>query len=351
MPAYKDAVRGTWYVSCYYKDWTGKRKVKKHRGLETKREALAWEREFLTKSAGSPDMTFATLFEVYFDDMTARLRKLTCYNIESIVHRHILPFLGSMPINRITPAIIRQWQQEIMAKNFTPPVNRVIHGRLSAILNYAVRYYGLPSNPCTIAGAIGSLKSGSMRFWTLEEFNRFLPHVKKPAPRLGFELLFWGGLRFSELQALTPGDVDFDAGTISITKGYHLIRGESVIAGTKTLRSTRTIPLPAPIMGHLREYVNKLYDCSPEDRLFTACNTVYRDAIKRACKETGIDRIRVHDLRHSHASLLIDMDVPIMMVAERLGHEDVKTTMGTYGHLYQSRRDDTIAKLNALAGG
>lgn len=350
MPAYKNEAKGTWEVFFYYTDWTGKKKQKHKRGFAKRSEALEYEREFLRKQTQSCDIKFSSLWELYLEDMKPRLRENTVQSKKFLVEKHILPFFGNLKTNEITTAHVRKWQSELMdpGKDLAPTYQRTINNQLSAILNWAVRYYGLPGNPCRAAGSIGKKNADEMNFWTQEEFEQFLACVKRPSARAGFSLLFWTGMRIGELLALTLSDFDFEKKTVSITKSFQQIEGREVITEPKTQKSRRVVALPEKLCEIVQDYVGRLYDYSPCERLFPFTKSYYSAQMRKACAESGVKKIRLHDLRHSHASMLIAMGVPIKLVSERLGHEDIETTLRTYGHLYPNAHEDTANRLNEL---
>lgn len=348
MPAYKDKDRGTWYVLFYYTDWTGTRRRKHKRGFERKKDAQDFEREFLAKQQLSCDMTFASLVEVYKEDMEARLKATTRQNKDWVMETHIMPFFRDLPINKITPSHVRKWQTGLLAQDYSPTYLKSLNNQLVAVLNYAVKYFHLPANPCHAAGSMGSKNADTMKFWTLDQFSEFIACVERRPARVGFELLYWTGMRIGELLALTAEDFNFSKGTVSITKSYQRIEGEDVVTEPKTKKSKRTVPLPAKVADSVKEYLPCLYDYQPGDRLFPFTKSYYHHEMDKGCAASGVERIRIHDLRHSHAALLIDMGVPILLISERLGHEDVETTLRTYGHLYPNKHDDTVQRLDEL---
>lgn len=149
--------------------------------------------------------------------------------------------------------------------------------------------------------------------------------------------------------ALTYKDIDFNEKTISINKSYQRIGKEDVITEPKTTKSNRVIALPNFLCTELKEYINKLYDVDLNTRLFQITKHYLYHEIKRGCKLSGVKKIRVHDLRHSHASLLIELGFSPLLIAERLGHDNIETTLNTYSHLYphkQTELADTLNKLN-----
>ena len=350
MPAYKDSERKTWDALFYYTDWTGKRKRKHKRGFKQKKDAKKFEDDFLTKVSRSPDMTFSSLVALYREDMAGRLKQTTIQSKDWMLEAHIIPFFGELPINEITPAHIRKWQSGLMGneKKYAPTYLKTINNQLTAVLNYAVRFYGLPSNPCHVAGSMGRKNADAMKFWTHDQFEQFLEHVEKPSARVGFLLLFWTGIRIGELLALDEFDFNFDNGTVSISKNFQVLNGEPVVWEPKTTKSKRTTHVPAAILQTVQDYIKCLYDYTPGDRLFPFTKHYFQKSLRRTCDAAEMDYIRLHDLRHSHASLLIEMGVPIILVSERLGHDDIQTTLRTYGHLYPSRHEETVQKLDEM---
>ena len=136
MPAYKDQERGTWYCQFYYVDWTGKRKKKKKRGFARKKDAEAYEEEFLKKGSRTCSMTFGSMVELYMDDMRPRLRETTMRSKEYLINLKILPYFQDLQVNDITPAHVRKWQSELRSKNYSPTYVKTIYNQLSAIFNY-----------------------------------------------------------------------------------------------------------------------------------------------------------------------------------------------------------------------
>lgn len=342
MPTYKDKERGTWYASFYYTDWQGRRRLKKKRGFLRQKDAKAFEEEFLRTKARSCDMAFGSMVEIYFDDMKGRLKANTLKNKRYLVDAKILPFFRELPLNEITPAHVRKWQSDLLAEGLAPTYIKTINNQISAIFNYAVRYYGLQVNPARLAGGVGKKNADEMNFWTVEQFTAVHEKVRKLPARTGLSVLFWTGLRIGELLALTPRDLDLDAGTLSVSKSFQSIDGEEVITEPKTPKSRRVVPVPSKLAAELREYMAALYDVGPDDRLFPFTKHYFRREMLKASEEAGVERIRLHDLRHSHASLLIHLGCPVLLVSERLGHEDVQTTLRTYGHLYPSTVPEAV---------
>jgi len=351
MPVRKDKKRGTWYASFYYTDWTGQRRRKKKEGFATRGAALDFEREFITKQGGGPDMTFSALAELYLADCRARLKRSTCETKETLFRTHLLPVFGQMQLKSITPGTVRQWQNSLLdgKADYAPTYLKGIHTQLSAAFNYGKRYCGLQTNPAALCGSMGKTNAGDMQFWTKDEFSVFAAAVQGELIQHAiFQTFFWTGIRSGELLALTLDDINFANKTISINKTFSRIKREDVISPPKTPKSTRVVTAPGFLLDMLRDYADRLVDYNPSDRLFPYTKEYLQQQLAKWAKTAGVKRIRVHDLRHSHASLLIELGFSPLLISERLGHENVQTTLETYAHLYPNKQGELASKLDEI---
>jgi integrase len=320
------------------------------RGFKTQKGAKEFERNFLSTASASPDMKFSSLVELYYEDSKSRVKPTTFDNKKYVINLKILPYFQDMPLNTIEPATVRKWQNELLGneKKYSPTYLKTINNQLSAIFNFAVKYYKLTSNPVRTCGSIGKKNADSMQFWTTEEFKHFIKFSDNPTYTLIYELLFWTGMRIGECLALTLNDFDFEQRTIHINKNYARLQGEDLILDPKTPKSRRYITVPETLSTMVLEYASQLYDSTPDDRLFTITRTTINSHLKRIGKRANVKLIRVHDLRHSHASLLIELGFSPLLISERLGHENIKTTLQTYSHLYPNKHSEVAVKLQEL---
>lgn len=348
MKAEKDKKTGKWLIQYRYTDWQGKRRKSTKRGFATKREAEEWLRNFLITQKADFDMKFEDFWKIYCADMETRLREHTMRTKKYIVELKILPYFGNKRVNDITAADIRQWQNELIKMGYSPTYLKTINNQLSAIFNYAVRYYDLKSNPCAKAGSMGKSKAEEMDFWTGEEFRKFIDSVmNKRLSYMAFMILYWTGMRLGELLALNPKDVDLEKRTISITKSYQRLGKKDVITPPKTSKSKRVITIPEFLAADIKDYMDSLYDLQEDDRLFPITKYYLEHEMQRGIKESGVKRIRVHDLRHSHASMLIELGFSPLEIANRLGHEKMETTLNTYAHLYPNKQTKLAERLDS----
>lgn len=197
MGVSKDPERGTWTVQCWYRDWQGARRKKTKRGFKSRASALAWERDFAMRSAGAIDMRFGDFFDVYTEDVKPRLKLNTWLSKEHMVRTKIMPYFADKAVNAITPADIVKWQNELLTmtdgegRPYSPTYLRTITNQMSAIMNHAVKLYGLRENPMRKVERIGSKRAGEMLYWTRDENLAFSREVMdKPDSFMAFELLY-----------------------------------------------------------------------------------------------------------------------------------------------------------------
>jgi integrase len=352
MPVYKNDKNGTWYAMVRYMDWKGERKQKCQRGFATKREALDWERQFQLQKKADIDMTLESFCELYEKDVRPRLKESTWLTKESIIQSKILPYLGQRKLSEITAKDVIDWQNEMrnqtnkVGKPISPTYLKTIHGQLSSIFNHAIRYYDLNVNPAKKAGTMGMEESKEMLFWTKEEYLKFAEiMMDKPISYYAFEMLYWCGIREGELLALTPADFDFENQTVTINKSYQRLKGRDVITSPKTKKSNRVIKMPQFLVEEIQDCIHLFYSIKPHDRLFPITKHYLSHEMDRGCKAAGVKRIRIHDLRHSHVSLLIDMGFTALAIGDRVGHESEKITY-RYAHLFPTRQSEMADRLN-----
>lgn len=351
MAVYKESDGNTWRAVYRYTDWMGERKQTSKRGFTTKRDAQAWEREQLQKVKADLDMTFSSFVQTYTADMQSRIKENTWETKEHIIRSKLLPYFGARKMCDIQPKEIIAWQNEMInhrdasGKAYSPVYLKTLHNQLSAIFNHAVKYYGLVHNPAAKVGNMGKAKSREMLFWTKEEYLRFADAMMdRPMSFYAFEMLYWCGIREGELLALTPADFDFDKQTVSITKSYQRLKARDVITTPKTPKSNRVIKMSPFLCDEMQDYLKTLYGIEPNGRIFPITKHQLHREMDRGAKETGVKRIRIHDIRHSHISLLIDMGFSAVAIADRVGHESIDITYN-YAHLFPSRQIEMADRL------
>lgn len=353
MPVYKyydSKKRIKWYVACYYYDVYGHHKHKVKRGFSYEKDAKKYENDFLANYTKKPTIPLKDLAAEYLNFLKPRRKASTYYNKCYLIEKHILPLLGHMPIKDISPKVIIHWQNSLSKNNYKPTYLYQLCTLLGGILSYGMKTQGLKSNALWQAGKIGKARTIRNNIWSLEQFQAFIDCLRNDKINrsnqikrivdtnslvVAYNVLFFGGVRLGELLALTKNDIDFDHNTIHITKSYQKLHGVEIISAPKTPSSIRTVDLPQKIMDLLQDYLNRLPpDFPPDKRIFFLLgkNNLGRP-LKSTARLAGVPEICIHDLRHSHASLLYSLSIPAKEASIRLGHAKIQTTLDVYTHI------------------
>ena len=257
-----------------------------------------------------------------------------------------------MQLSSIKHVDVMKWQNQMLryhnkkGEPYSQAYLRTMNSQLSAIFNHAVKYYDLKHNPVVKAGSIGKKDAREMDFWTKEEYQKFIEEVMdKPISFYAFEMLYWCGLRMGELLALTPKDFDFKHNTVRINKSYQRIDKKDVITDPKTPKSVRTIVMPKFLAEEMQECVGSLYGIEEDDRIFEISKNYLHREMDRGSKAAGVKRIRIHDLRHSHVSMLVNQGFTAVDIANRVGHESIDITF-RYAHMFPSTQTEIANRLD-----
>lgn len=263
-----------------------------------------------------------------------------------------------MSTDEIEPINVQNWQLK-MAKEFSPNYIRIVQGMLSIAFDRAIVLGLAKKNPSRMIGNIKSKKT-KVDFWTLEEFQKVISLLYKGDYYehylfMSFWLLFMTGMRIGEASALQWSDIDFETGMLSITKTlYYKTMNDYKFVEPKTQASIRTLYIDSDTINELKAWKEVQQKVLPKCKLVLSYNgtptskTTLPRALEKLAKLAGVHRIKIHALRHSHASLLISMGETPLLIKERLGHEKIQTTLGTYGHLYPNTNLEVANKLTGI---
>lgn len=358
MPVYQDMKTKKWKFRTYADDVYGNRKQFERKGFNTKKEAQQAEIDFkMSDKSDKSKITFNDLWVEYRSSKELQLKAQSFRSVESRFKNHILPYFKDYKINKITNSVYLKWQIEIEKKGFKHKYNSSLHGAMVNIFNYAIRFYGLKDN---IASLTGNFRKKTelpkkVDFWTIEEFSKFIKCVDNLVYKVLFETLYYTGLRQGEALALNWND--FRDGYLDITKtiSKEVVDNKRVINTPKTDKSIRQVKLDDELISKLNElksYYQKFEGFEDGWFIFGGLNPLSPSTIGRKkdkyCEIAEVKKIRIHDFRHSHASLLLSMNVPITVISERLGHSDINMTLNTYSHMIPKDEDKAIIILNRM---
>ena len=347
-----DTKRKTYTVRYGYKDFTGKTKQTTKRGFKTEREAIRFEKEVKLQSTYSFTMTLSSFVELYLQDIKPELRIRTYDNKVMKLNKHVLPYFGDKKLCDITAADVKKWHatlydvKKIDGKTIKPTYIQGLHTELSAIFNHAVNIYDLPYNPAKKAGNIKIKHKEEMLFWTQEDYKKFIVEVaNKEESYMGFQILYWCGIRIGELLALTKQDIDFDTNIITISKSYARHKAKEIFGPPKTPQSYRRVLMPKKVAEELKAYMSRFYKLKDDQRIFYKSAAYYEREIKRGAKQAELKQIVVHGLRHSHVSLLIHKGYQAVEIGKRVGHTSEEITF-RYAHMFPLKQHEMVDSLD-----
>lgn len=349
MPSYYDKKTKSWYCKFNYLDWQGQRQQKMKRGFPRKKDAADFETHFKASQKYDSQTTIGSIADNFLDEITPRRRASTIKNYKTTFEKHIKPYFADLPISELTEKHIIEWQNSLLVSGLSDTYMHKLDSIFRTLYAFGAKRCSLTNNPFDGLEKVGHARADTMKFWTLEQYHRFIALIDDPTKHLAFDLLFYTGIRAGELLALQIGDVDLVQGILHITKSFQRIGGKSIISPPKTKKGIRDIAIPKFLCYEIIEYKKHIYSYNPESPLFVKmCRGTLKYSLDKYSDLAGIPRIRIHDLRHSHVALLIEQGVAPMVIQERLGHESINTTLGTYGHLYPNKQKQVADILDNL---
>lgn len=353
-------------VKVNYTDPSGKYKSIE-RTIYGVEEAKQLERELLyevSKNGATKKLTLNLLYEQYISAKKHEIKEITLNKNTQIITTHILPYLGDIRLDRLVAPTLQAWKQDIEKLGLSIATRKGIYGTLRAMLNFAVKMDYLQQNPLL---KVGNFKAPlerhkEMLFYTPEEFKKYIAAAKTTAEQTDyweyyvfFCIAYFTGCRKSEIYALTWNDVK--DGSLHITKSLNQkLKGGDRTTPPKNKSSIRTIQIPMPLQSVLDEHYKRCQSMPNFNHDYYICGGIkaLRDhAIDAANRNfatmAGVKRIRIHDFRHSHASLLANNGINIQEIARRLGHADISITLKTYSHLYPQESERALTVLNQIS--
>lgn len=347
-----------YYFSVRYKDKDGviHQKYEQNKKWRTHKEAQAAVDQFLktVDVLSDHNITMDELFQLYISDSEKRNKPSTIISYVNLYGSKIKPYFGNTPVMNITPRQISQWQVKMLEKGLENSTITTIQTVFRLFLNYAVRNDIIDRSPFKSRTVVNKNRhKHEMLYWTPDEFKRFIKCVDKPILKTFFKTLYWTGIRRGEAAALTIGDVDFENNVIHISKTYD--PRTQVVTAPKSYSSNRSVELTSELAHELRILVESLLTApgiESGDLLFYGSHRIspstFEQARDRACAESGVKRIRIHDFRHSHVSLLINNRFTPFEIAKRMGHS-AKMVEEVYGHLFKDSQRAMVNRLNEIA--
>lgn len=368
MPVYKDEKYMTkdgrqWFFKTRYKTLDGVRKEYHSKKYLTRREAVDAEAEFKIRSQNEANvslLTFKQLINLYIEHKKSIVKETTVYNYHN--KKVYLEPLYNIKLKDYSIEIYERWKAYINSHNLSTKYKNDIYKFLKSLLNYGSDWYNFNFTP--VYRKMTNFNNPNempqeMLFFSFEEFKQFLSVEDDLKFKCIFMILYYCGLRIGELKGITWKDINFENKTISINKQItqQCTRDNWHFVPPKTKKSNRVLPLNKTLLESLKmlKKEDKELLIGFNDKFFVAgdirpaTSNSIADRKNRNCALAGVKQIRLHDFRHSCASLLIHTGAGIKMVSTFLGHSKIEETLNTYTHLLPNAFDDItniIDKMN-----
>lgn len=328
------------------------------------------ERTLTKEIKESPPDTRITVQQLYDEYTTAKkyeVRETSLQKTKQILTNHVLPTFKDKKLSYININTLQKWKQEIEEKGLSITMKKNIFGEFRAMMNYAVKFDYISINPLP---KIGNFKDAyetkkNINFYTSDEFLKYISIAKEHAENtpnnlyewnyyVFFSIAFYTGMRKGEINALKWTDIEGNLLHVHRSIAQKL-KGSDRETPPKNKSSFRTLQIPEPLLNILNEHHEK-YSALPEfTEDWRICGGVQclRDSSldvrnREFSKLAGLKTIRIHDFRHSHASLLANEGINIQEIARRLGHSKIEVTWNTYSHLYPREEERAVNILNKI---
>ncbi|MDC2866533.1 site-specific integrase [Bacillus sp. BP-3] len=367
----EDKKRGTWYFSFDLGNdpFTGKRRQTKRRGFKTEKDAeealIKLQAEMLNNEfVDLSQMTYSKYLDEWFEERRIYLQKST-YEIHSIFCENVIkPKLGQFKLQKIEPIHIQKFVNNLVNEtDYSSHTIHLVFRIVSASLKKAKTMKLIKDNPTT-GTTLPKKQRKELNVWSLDDVNYFLREAKnvKRLTRcyIAIVISLLAGTRQGETMALRWSDIDFNKHLIYIKQT--LTQAGEIKIGAKNTSSVRSIHIPEKLVSELKLHrkmilEERLYNGREyEDNDLVICTRTGKPMIPRNLRKEfynlteklGLPKIRFHDLRHTHCTMLISQNVSVKLIADRLGHADIETTLNIYSHILPNMQKSVSDELDKI---
>ena len=349
-----------WYYQVYYFDENGKQRKYHSKKFATRKEAQVAEanrlRKMRRKEINITDMTFIELYEEFYEYKSDKVKETTLKSYRERINS--LEPIHNVKIKDFDINHYLSWRRWMSKRDCAIKTKNGYHKFFKEILNYGTRWHDF--NFTQIYNKMEKFVDPNalpkeMEFYTLEEFKQFISYEDEILFKSAFEVLYFCGLRLGELRGLTWDNINFEEMTISVKKNVVTVDGKVYVTTPKSKKSVRTIPLTQTLADDLKilkSNCKKYFGFNNKWYVFGDVKPITQERMRvrknLLASKSGVKPIRLHDFRHSCASLLINNGANIMIVAKYLGHTKIDETLNTYSHLFKNKMEDIVKIMNTL---
>ncbi len=324
--------------------------------------------EYKEKRTASSRLTVRELFEQYEEYHSHETRKTSHDSAMKNLRLRVLPTMSDYRLDRLTQPVLAKWKNDLAAdEKLSITTKKNAYSAFTAMLNYGVKMDYLTKNPLSALGTFKAPEAvekpaDTLHYYTAEEFCKYIAQAREKAVTVidwgyyvFFSIAFYTGARKGEINALKWSDIDGNILHIRRSIAQKL-KGGDVETPPKNKSSYRDLQIPEPLMKILAEHKQRQQSASKNfSDDFRVCggeqplrDTSIENHNKIYSTAAGLPHIRIHDFRHTHASLLVNEGINIQEIARRLGHSDVQMTWNTYSHLYPREEERAVEILNRI---
>lgn len=374
MPLYKTKVKKDglqqYLVRVNYTDSFGKaHSLTRHAyGLaEAKQMEQDITREYCSEKPAVTRITVQQLYDEYILAKETEVRATSLVPIKNCLAKGTLPYLADKRLDKLTVPTLQSWKNDIAVINVSISTKQNYYAELRQMLNYAVKMGYIPKNNLTIVGNFKkdtqALPKEELHFYTPDQFKKFIAVAREQAEKkdtindwsyyVFFFIAYFTGARKGEIYALKWSDIK--GHTLSISRSVNQKVGRIVETLPKNSSSIRTLQIPMSLEAVLNEQKERQMQDENFTEDYRICGGINCIRDSTVCNKgfdfadkAGLPHIRLHDFRHSHASLLASEGINIQEIARRLGHSNVEMTWNTYSHLYPHEEERAVSVLDKI---
>ena len=360
----------TWSIDAkLYKDENSKWVRVQKGGFRTKREAEDFLREQLNKVdenkfAKYDDISVKEFLELWLNEHARHnMKQSTFENREIMIKKRIVPVIGKMKIEDLKPIHFKRFYNQLRDEGLSPQYVHSIHSLLRSAFRHATKWQIASTNVMELVDSPKIIVSKQLKTWTLEQAVQLLDYtasLKDEYCHIAYVIAIFTGMRRGEVLGLRWSDVNLDKKTLQVVQTVYRTNGmEPSIQTPKTSNSVRSISIPDNVIDELKAHKAK------QNQLRLMFGSAYHDHglvcpnpngkpmdprllyshFKKCTIRAGLPEIRFHDLRHTHATIMLQLGEHPKVVSERLGHSNINITLNTYSHVLPNMQEDAARKL------